>query len=757
MVNILGYELHKKPKPVNSTPVIPKEAIKSFESYMEDMRKTTGRSDADILKQTFNNPWIGLNVEETDSFLRMDAQALGKDKDIDESKKDPIEECIRLRHNFAPVSACVDYVKQELLGGGIDTVIKDTKDKIQKDMRTDIEKLIANVYQDDLIIGLDIIMPILVDYALTTGVGAAEIAYAIDKSFWNYVKISEPQKVTVDNKLVEIVDFDIIEPSWEELKGIKRLKIYKDGYKLFEPQRDNKSMEIKYWVVDDKNNQSVTLSNGQKFRRLDSTKNNQGLYLHNWQLFYLTINKNDYSAKGESIILPALGIAKMLEKILAAVGEGTSRAGFKRFFIIMGSEKRPWGGPFIRNVLQQMKEARDKNWQTIPMPQGFDIKEMGGEVFDAKEVVDYLLKMLAKAMNVPTKVVGVTVGSGTGGIEDPNNYRIWKNNLCSSLRNQLYKRHLWALHGNKRKKQGGGEDDTYIPFARINVEELLTLKERTELFKAIMNFANPVDPLMKWKAQTEYCKVMGWEDVLEELPTLEEYKKDLDKQKKLQEKMVLDKAKVDAQPPKEEAPIGEKQQGQPVPPNEEQLKKRQDAGVNVRKVDSKKGVKASIEETLAEPIEPLPQRVEITVNTKNEPQKLEITTKTTPQEILMKNEPQKLTVNFEPIVVKTETPLDGIFKELTELQKIEAIKQTELIEKQKLLAEETDKENKIKLYEQVKQIEENLKLTQAEIKRKESETEKFNAETEKFKIESEEIKKTHEKKREAINKIENKG
>lgn len=598
MVNLLGYELHKKPKPISSVPIIPKEAVKSFESYMEQMKQVTGQNEVEILKATFANPWMGLSIEETNSFLRMDAEALGKEKETD-TKKDPIEECIRLRKKFAPVSACVDYVKQELLGGGLDTIIADTKDKNQRDMRDDIEKFIANVYQDDLTVGLDIIMPIIVDYALTTGVGAAEIAYAVDKSFWDYAKVTAPQKVTVDSKSVEVVDFDITEPKWEELKGIKRLKIFQDGYKLFEPQRNNTSMEIKYWTVDDKSGQSITLNTGQKFRVYDPSKPKQGLYLHNWQLFYLTINRNEYSAKGESIILPALSVALMLEKVLAAVGEGNSRAGFKRFFIIMGSEKRPWGGPFIRNVLQQMKEARDKNWQTIPMPQGFDIKEMGGEVFDAKEVVDYLLKMLAKAMNVPTKVVGIEMGGGAGGIENPNNYRIWKNNLCSALRNQLYKRQLWALHGNKKKKQGGTEDDTYIPYARINVEELMTLMERTELFKALMNFANPLDAVMKMKAQLEYCKVMGWEDVIEQLPTLEEYAKDVEKQKKLQEKMALDKAKADAQPKPApamgggETPIGEKAQGQPKPSSEAQQAKRQEGGVNVRPADSKKGVIAS--------------------------------------------------------------------------------------------------------------------------------------------------------------------
>ena len=49
--------------------------------------------------------------------------------------------------------------------------------------------------------------------------------------------------------------------------------------------------------------------------------------------------------------------------------------------MVCGTAKAPWGTPYIRNALKQFEEASRKNWATIPVPAGFDIKEMGGEVF----------------------------------------------------------------------------------------------------------------------------------------------------------------------------------------------------------------------------------------------------------------------------------------------------------------------------------------------------------------------------------------
>lgn len=572
-MKIGNLEITRKKKVIEETLTssIPEEVQGSFKSYMENMKKVTGKSDVDILKETFNDGWLTLFIEEAgNTNLRIDASQLMKQDDV--SKKDPIEECIRLRKNFAPVASCVEYVKQQLIGGGIDSLVKDIKNKSQKAMKDDVDIFIENVYQDELTIGLNVLLPILVDNSLTTGVGAAEIAYVKNVTFWEYAKIKDPLTVTIDNKDVQIVKYDVTEPEWNTLGGIKRLKIFPNNYKLFEPERDNISMEIQYWNIDDKNKDMITLSNGVQVQKYNPNNSQVGLHLHNWQLFYLALDRDDSLAKGKSIVVPVVSISQILERILGAVGEGMYRAGNKKYFIVMGSEKRPWGGPFIRNVLQQMKEAKEKNWSTIPMPMGFDLKEMGGEVFDAKEVVDYFLQMIAKGMNCPAKVLGIEVRE-----EESFSYQLYKNNLISAVRNQLFKRHIWALHGKTKKKQGGTEEESFIPFPRVKVEELLSLKERIKIFQDLLNVANPIDPVIKKKSELELCKVLGWYDAIEETTSLEEYADELEKAKKEMEKQMKEKAKA-PQATEEGAvnnnPLGEKRQGDPKPQSLEQQQNR---------------------------------------------------------------------------------------------------------------------------------------------------------------------------------------
>jgi hypothetical protein len=763
MVNIAGYEVNIKKKtvvPVGT--VIPKEVQGSFNQYMESMKKATGKSDIDILKDTFNDGWLSVFIEETGANLRIDASQLMKK---DDTKKNPIEECIRLRHNFAPVSSCVDYVKQQLIGGGIDVIIKDSKNKNQKSMKEDLDNFIESVYQDSVTIGLDIILPILIDCSLTTGVGAAEIAYITNTSFWDYAEVEEPTKVSIESKDVQIVTYKISEPKWSELKGIKRLKMFPDSYKLFEPQRDTDSMEIEYWNVDDKSKDVVTLVNGQKLRKFNPNNPKAGLYLHNWQLFYLALNREDYGVKGESIILPVYSISVILERILGAVGEGLYRAGNKRFFIVMGSEKRPWGGPFIRNVLQQMKEAREKNWSTIPMPQGFDLKEMGGEVFDAKEVVDYFLKMIAKGMNCPAKTVGVEVRE-----EETYSYQLYKNNLLSAIRNQLFKYHIWAMNGKTKNKQGGGSEDAFIPHPRIRVEELISLKDRIKLFQDLQNVANPINPVTKLKSEIELCKLLGWNDVIEQLPTLEEYAKELEKAKKDMEKKLAEKPQV---PPNDNSqdtnPLGEKVQGQPKPQTlqqqENRLKGMQNKGKSAKGQSKDLGgprmpkivQESQVEETeeMEEEIEQLPtepQKIEITLKNETQPQKIEISpiivkTESSKQEIIIKHDPIQFTSTVK-------TTLDDIFGEMLKKQTALAESEKERIEKLKDLDNSQNESIKEKALAEIKKIDAEIELKRKDIELLNAEIEKTKSETSATKSAEEENKKTEEEKRKTIAKID---
>jgi hypothetical protein len=322
---------------------------------------------------------------------------------------------------------------------------------------------------------------------------------------------------------------------------------------------------------------------------------------------------------GKSLIEPAVQIAQILEKILQSVGEGISRAGNKKYFIICGTEKRPWSAIHIRNLLQQLEEAGKKGWSTIPVPAGFDIKEAGGEVFEAQNVIDYFLRMIAATLGLPPEAVGLD-DKEIIPEERENDLLQFQKSLKNAIETQLFTLEIWCKHGAKKSKQGGSEVPQYIPEARILMSELMSDSSRLKLCKEILNVANPVNPLTKLEVERDICKIMGYEVLL---PTQEEYKKELEKLEAEKKKLMEEQAKAKkAEAEQPQGTTGEKFQGQPKPQTEEQQLKRQEAGVNVRKSDSKKGKIPSktFEETA--------QKLEITVKSEPAPaQKLEVVLK----------------------------------------------------------------------------------------------------------------------------------
>jgi hypothetical protein len=239
----------------------------------------------------------------------------------------------------------------------------------------------------------------------------------------------------------------------------------------------------------------------------------------------------------------------------------------------------------------------------------------------------------------------------------------------------------------------------------------------------ILNVANPVRPEVKLEVERDIAALMGW-DIL--LPTQEEYKTEMDKaDTELKAQLAAKTAKAEIPSVEQPQVDGEKFQGPPKPPSEEQLAKRQEGGVNVRKVGTKKGQAKSMGNTrmIQE------SEVEEVEETEQKPQKLEITVKSEPQ------------ITRTEITVKT--PLDEKMRELAELEVQTQSKRKELAEKETKFAEEenTKKQEKLK----------------AEIIKVQMEIKESNAAIEKLKVETEEVKKTHAKKREAMDKISRQG
>ena len=553
---------------------VPAFTSKNFSDYVREQVAKTGKTAAEIVEETFHDGFLTYMVEESGGTAQLNISQLYKKNPA--TKK--LAECIRLRNEFGPVSACVDHLRDSLLGDGVSIVIDDAKNGNQKEMKEYLEELSREVYQDVYTQGLDVLLAILVDNALTVGVSAAEICYGKeDLDFWDYAKLSEEAEKlrrTRRSKIKDYVHIETTEPKWSDLKKITRLKIMANAYKRFKLYRDPVSWEAKYWSVDEAARQDVITRQGVRLHYVlqrDKKQKIPTVYLHPWQVFWLILRRTGEKAwneMGESVIMPALSTALLAEKIMKAIGEGIYRAGNKKYFIVCGTEKRPWSAPHIRNVIQQLQEASKKNWSTIPMPAGFDVKEIGGQVFEGNTVSEYFLRTLASTMKVPSKVVGVSMKK-----DEPHySYRLMKLQLRLAIQHQLFKLHLWCNYGKTKSRQGGSTSPIYVPRPRFRIEALLSITEELDLYKTLLNPANPVRPEVKLEIERSICKLMGWDNVL--LPTQDELKEELEEAQKLEEAML--KQKMAGKPKGDQKPdaLSTKEQGEPKPQTKERQKER---------------------------------------------------------------------------------------------------------------------------------------------------------------------------------------
>jgi hypothetical protein len=708
--------------------VVPEFQISDFDKYMQ-AELAKGKTKEQVLSETFNNDGFIIFSETMEERVPKleSAQLFAPTKTASD-----IEECRRLREQFGPISDCVDYIKNQILAGGFDVFIDDPNDKHKQEIKKELLSFIKNIYQDFYTSTLNGILDIMLDEAIITGFSAAEIVYEENPTFDKYAKSEvvpievkdEKGRLTKSNSVI----YKLETPTWTELKGIKRLKVIDAAYRRLKLYRQT-DWEANYWTLDEVNAQAQMATPQQQLtEKLMGKLPNQtavikAVYYHPWQIFALSINRQRWDYQGRSLILPILSVVKLLEKIMNAVGEGIYRAGNKKYFIVCGTEKRPWSVIHIRNLLQQLKEAGEKGWSTIPVPAGFDIKEAGGEVFEAQNVIDYFLRIISSSMHVPPKIVGLESRDILPEQMTDDMLR-YKEAFRTAIETQLFKLVIWTEFGNEKSKQGGSKDPQYIPEVRFKTEELMSDVNRLKMCKEILNVANPVRPETKLEVEREINKIMGF-DVL--LPSQEEYKKEMEK---LDEEM---KKKLAEKPQQPEGTEGEKFQGPPKPQTEEQQQKRLQAGVNVRKAGSKKGKIPSKEESMAIEEsqvvieEPEPQEVHVTVETKTEP--------------------QKIVIENPPVDSAIKEILRQILENSIANQELLNKKQTELIEKQKILEEEESKKKQAKI--------------QAEIDKLKNEIDVIKANKEKIELEKDELKriaedkqKTEEEKRKVISKIE---
>jgi hypothetical protein len=695
----------KKEKPLKTT--------KDFDKFLKAEMKRTKKSAGQIVEEVFGCGFVRY-VEEVGKNEKLQFWS-GVTTPSAKAKK--IAEYRELRKNFTPVSQCIDYLKSVMLGSDIDAQIDEPKDENQVKIKEHTQKFIRAVRQDVYTRGMFTLMSILLDEALTTGNAGAEIVYESDPKFDDYVNAENA--VTLSNKKKGkakkewVIYTEVAEPQWKDsdddetkkgLGGITRLKIIRDSGNRLARYREPLSWEIQYWTLDETAG-ALTFEDEIRGKTSSKTKK-QVIKYHPWQLFWLAPNRREWDIFGESVIAPVCSIAKTLRRIIDAVGEGIYRAGNKKFFIVTGTEKRPWSSPHIRDVMSQIKEMGEKNWTTVPVPAGFDIKDIGGEVFEATNVINTLLTLIAHGMNCPKEIVGLpSRGSGERQFISSNiEVERMRNVFKFAVEDQLFARHIWCEYGKVRTKQSGrSHEPTYIPMVKTTTKGLMSDLERLELCLKLLNVANPLDPRTKYRAEKEILQIMGWDDV--PLPTMEEIEDEIKKQKAEQAKLLKQK---------------EKAQGEPDP----QTKERQEKRLKGMEKSSAKGQSKEMGTTRT------PKDVAETVKQPEKPSKVEL-------DITVKSKPQRI-VHETQVTVKT--PLDGLMKTLGE-------QELDMKNRQKIYAEIDDKRKGRKQKKEIKALELKIEETKAQI-----EAEK--AKTEKAKTETEEIKKTHEKKRQVATKIE---
>lgn len=430
-----------------------------------------------------------------------------------------------LRENFAPVAAGIEWHRDFSSGGGFTVQINDPKDSHKKQMKGEIEAFNRNVYQDQLTVGLDNIDDIMMDTALTDGCAAAEIVYDKEVEFMDYVDGFET--VIIENeggKRVAVKVMKPKEPNWHtDFKGgITRLKIIDDAYNRLRPYRHPKSGEILFWTLDEK----VSVEWSSK-----AIKNKNVIKFHPWEIFWLSWNQRGTNLKGMSMIQPVYSVAKFVQAIQKAVGVGFNRWANKKYFFVCGSEKRPWSKPAQKAFLKAMAKMIKFNYVGIPVPPGFKIENIGGEgtVFEGTNLLDYLTGQICAGMQYPREFLemGKTQGSDKAWLAWTVRYGRNQQQVRRAIEHQLWQRQLWCLHGKKYRVGKKGvlianqeQRDVYVPSLQWRAEGRWHREKKTELFKSLLDAANPIDPPLKMAVQKGIADVLGfgaidWETVTE--------------------------------------------------------------------------------------------------------------------------------------------------------------------------------------------------------------------------------------------------
>ena len=120
--------------------------VRSDDSGKLDLYRHTGKSKEEILEETFHDGFIVVS-ESADGAFKVEGGQLFKPVG---DKVDDLTECRRLRERFGPISACVEYIKDVIMGSGFDIIVDDFHDERQRKIQKQMLEWMDTVYQDAL-------------------------------------------------------------------------------------------------------------------------------------------------------------------------------------------------------------------------------------------------------------------------------------------------------------------------------------------------------------------------------------------------------------------------------------------------------------------------------------------------------------------------------------------------------------------------------------------------------------------------------
>jgi len=524
--------------------IAPIEGIKFHEAvdeYFKAQAKKSGRSEKQIAEDLLSQQFMLVEFDEATGQSCLRLHSFKEEKKVADMSCEALCAAYSdLRENFPPVSAGIEYHKTFLCGSGFKVECDDPSDKHKMQMRDEIRKWCSKVYFDYYRKGLDRLLYILADPVLTYGVAAAEIIYGENPEFENFAtKVSTRDGFAWNVRLVQEVE----NKEWKSFKGIERLKIISTAKCRLQPIIDKESFEFLYWLLDTKPEINVSKELGLSVD-LSKKGDEEKKKLLPWQVFWLSWNTRGINLKGESIIRPVLEMALMVRKILKTLGHGFDRWANRKYFFVCGTDKRPWNKQAIRNFLKYLQLMVKNKWTGVPVPQGFDIKEIGGDVFEGTDLLNYLIGLICAGMNYPRDFLDYgRTGSEKAWLAWQVKYGSNQRQLRRDIEHQLIQKNIWCKHGRTYRKPTQSVEkkkqpkvDVYIPRIIWNAEGRWQRKEEMETLQKWLNVANPIGPEFKLALEIRAAELLGFGEI--QFPSFKEIRREM-KRMQIQEELLM--------------------------------------------------------------------------------------------------------------------------------------------------------------------------------------------------------------------------